>query len=63
MTDRTITLTTEQRYILDTELQMRIDDYKSNLKRPANAEHERCLHEYIDALSAIRAMLYPNQRR
>jgi hypothetical protein len=63
MTDRTITLSCEQRYILDTELQTRIDDYKGDLKCPANADHERILHEFIDTLTAIRAMLYPNQRR
>lgn len=58
---RMIELTDTERYILGIEIDKRLGDYKADLRKPANPEHERSLREFITALTSINAKLYPNR--
>ena len=56
-----IELSDAERYVLDIELQTRLNDYHLDLRHPVDAAHENCLREFIAAIVSIRSKLYPNR--
>jgi hypothetical protein len=56
----TIELSTEERYVLDIELETRLYKYRNDLRAPVDAAHEEILNQFIAAILSVRAKLYSN---
>ena len=59
MPQHTIVLSSEERYVLDVELETRLHVYRNDLRAPVDVAHKKCLHEFIAAIVSVRAKLYP----
>ena len=61
MPQHTIILSSEERYVLDVELETRLHVYRNDLRTPVDAAHEKCLYEFIAAIVSVRSKLYPSR--